>query len=148
MRAVCKVIAIQRDRAISTCHPQITAAMAAYGTKPRTEWVCDWPAMVVLAVAQVFWSAGVEGAVAEGAVPAFLAKCADELMGLTDLVGASAVAALDKASAQLGMQWSQGAYVDEGCWGADSCLPSFHIPPGARPVERKPAADAGGAHHD
>lgn len=42
--------------------------------------------MVILAVAQVFWSTGVEAAVSEGAVPRYLGKCTDELMGLTDLV--------------------------------------------------------------
>jgi dynein heavy chain len=70
--------------------------MAAYGSKPRTQWVCDWPAMVVLAVTQVFWSAGVEGAVAESSVPAFLQKCTEDLMGLTDLVtGQSSSCLLD-----------------------------------------------------
>ena len=63
-------------------------AMAAHGSKPRTQWVSEWPAMVVLSVAQVFWAAGVEGAVAEGAVAAYLNKCTGELMGLTDLVSA------------------------------------------------------------
>jgi len=43
--------------------------------------------MVVLAVAQVFWSVGVEAAVGEGKVPAYLDKCTEQLMGLTDLVG-------------------------------------------------------------
>lgn len=63
------------------------AAMAAYGTKPRPQWVTEWPAMVVLAVAQLFWSAGVEEAVAGGGVAGYLEKCTEELMGLTDLVG-------------------------------------------------------------
>jgi hypothetical protein len=67
---------------------QIVAAMAAYDSRPRTQWVCDWPAMVVLAVAQVFWCGGVEAAIAEGGVPAYLDKCTSDLMGLTDLVRA------------------------------------------------------------
>jgi hypothetical protein len=62
--------------------------MAAFDSRPRTQWVCDWPAMVVLAVVQAFWSAGVEAAVAAGGVPGFLGSCTEELMGLTDLVGA------------------------------------------------------------
>jgi hypothetical protein len=66
--------------------PQIMAAMAAYGTRPRTQWVCEWPAMVVLAAAQVFWSQGVEAAIKEGRVGVHLEKCTEELMGLTDLV--------------------------------------------------------------
>ncbi|GBF98747.1 dynein heavy chain axonemal [Raphidocelis subcapitata] len=65
---------------------QIVAAMAAYDSRPRTQWVCDWPAMVVLAVAQVFWCGGVEAAIAAGGVRAYLEKCTADLMGLTDLV--------------------------------------------------------------
>lgn len=42
--------------------------MHAYATRPRTAWVRDWPAMVVLAVSQIYWARGVEGAVAAGKV--------------------------------------------------------------------------------
>ena len=65
---------------------QVMAAMATYGSKPRAQWACDWPAMVVLVVAQIFFSAGVEDAVASGAVPAYLERCTEDLMALTDLV--------------------------------------------------------------
>lgn len=45
---------------------QIIAAMHAYPTRPRTAWVREWPAMVVLAVSQIFWARGVEEAVMQG----------------------------------------------------------------------------------
>jgi hypothetical protein len=47
---------------------QVVAAMHAYVTRPRTSWVREWPAMVVLAVSQIFWARGVEEAVAAGSV--------------------------------------------------------------------------------
>ncbi|KAF6265909.1 dynein heavy chain 2 [Scenedesmus sp. NREL 46B-D3] len=45
---------------------QVVAAMHAYVSRPRTSWVREWPAMVVLA--------------------AFLERCTADLMDLTDLV--------------------------------------------------------------
>lgn len=47
---------------------QVVAAMHAYVTQPRTSWVREWPAMVVLAVSQIFWARGVEEAVAAGSL--------------------------------------------------------------------------------
>jgi hypothetical protein len=67
---------------------QIMEATAAYDLQPGTQWVCNWPAMVVLAVVQMFWSTGVEAAVAASSVPAYLEGCTKELMELTDLVRA------------------------------------------------------------
>ncbi|WIA31960.1 hypothetical protein OEZ86_002815 [Tetradesmus obliquus] len=65
---------------------QVVAAMHAYVTRPRTSWVREWPAMVVLAVSQIFWARGVEEAVAAGSLQAFLERCTADLMDLTDLV--------------------------------------------------------------
>lgn len=45
---------------------QIIAAMHAYPSRPRTAWVREWPAMVVLAVSQIFWARGVEEALTQG----------------------------------------------------------------------------------
>jgi dynein heavy chain len=42
--------------------------------------------MVVLAVSQIYWARGVEQAVGDGAVPAYLKRCSSDLMDLTDLV--------------------------------------------------------------
>lgn len=47
---------------------QIVAAMHAYVQRPRPSWVREWPAMVVLAVSQIFWARGVEEAVVAGNV--------------------------------------------------------------------------------
>lgn len=47
---------------------QIIAAMHAYPSRPRTSWVREWPAMVVLAVNQIFWARGVEEALTQGTV--------------------------------------------------------------------------------
>jgi hypothetical protein len=47
---------------------QIIAAMHAYPTRPRTAWVREWPAMVMLAVSQIFWARGVEEALTQGTV--------------------------------------------------------------------------------
>lgn len=47
---------------------QIIAAMHAYPSRPRTAWVREWPAMVVLAVSQIFWARGVEEALTQGTV--------------------------------------------------------------------------------
>eukprot|EP00879_Flechtneria_rotunda_P033567 GHRR01037192.1.p1 GENE.GHRR01037192.1~~GHRR01037192.1.p1 ORF type:complete len:217 (+),score=61.07 GHRR01037192.1:316-966(+) len=65
---------------------QIVAAMHAYPTRPRPQWVREWPAMVVLAVTQIFWARGVEETVAAGNVQAYLERCTSDLMDLTDLV--------------------------------------------------------------
>lgn len=42
--------------------------------RPRSTWVREWPAMVVLAVSQIFWSQGVEAAICEGTLPDFLER--------------------------------------------------------------------------
>lgn len=42
---------------------QIQESMKAYTSVARTQWVRDWPAMVVLAVSAIFWSAEVEEAI-------------------------------------------------------------------------------------
>jgi dynein heavy chain len=52
----------------------------------RTEWVRQWPAMVIIAVNSIMWSAAVEEAIVGGSVPAFLETSVNELMDLTDLV--------------------------------------------------------------
>jgi dynein heavy chain, axonemal len=58
----------------------------AYPQRPRTDWVREWPAMVVLAGSAVFWSAEVEKAISGGTVGEYLKQCTRELMDLTDLV--------------------------------------------------------------
>jgi dynein heavy chain len=45
---------------------QVIAAMHAHASRPRTSWVREWPAMVVLAVSQIFWARVVEDAITSG----------------------------------------------------------------------------------
>eukprot|EP01116_Phalansterium_solitarium_P017128 TRINITY_DN413_c0_g1_i5.p1 TRINITY_DN413_c0_g1~~TRINITY_DN413_c0_g1_i5.p1 ORF type:complete len:4163 (-),score=2181.62 TRINITY_DN413_c0_g1_i5:539-13027(-) len=72
----------------SSVRSALKSGVEAYVTKPRTEWVLDWPGQVVLAGSQVFWTKGVETAITEG--PAGLKKFYEqqlrELEGLTTLV--------------------------------------------------------------
>ena len=32
-----------------------------YAAKPRSEWVLEWPGMVVLVVTAIYWTKGVDG---------------------------------------------------------------------------------------
>lgn len=41
-------------------------APQAYPTKPREQWLLDWPGQVVIAVGQVFWTRAVNDAVTSG----------------------------------------------------------------------------------
>jgi dynein heavy chain, axonemal len=40
----------------------VEKAYKAFLKKPREQWVLDWPGQVVLCVAQIFWTLGVESA--------------------------------------------------------------------------------------
>ncbi|KAJ3020398.1 UNVERIFIED_CONTAM: Dynein heavy chain 7, axonemal [Siphonaria sp. JEL0065] len=44
----------------------ISEAYYAYPTKPRNEWVLDWPGQVVLCVSSIFWTSGMEKAITAG----------------------------------------------------------------------------------
>lgn len=39
-----------------TIHRKVAESMVAYPTKPRSEWVFDWPGQCVLCVSQTFWT--------------------------------------------------------------------------------------------
>lgn len=54
---------------------QIIAAMHAYVQRPRPSWVREWPAMVVLAVSQIFWARAVEEAVVAGDIQVIAWTC-------------------------------------------------------------------------
>jgi dynein heavy chain, axonemal len=41
-------------------------AYHAYTTKPRDQWVLDWPGQVVLCVSSIFWTIGMEKAISSG----------------------------------------------------------------------------------
>ncbi|KAJ1562107.1 Dynein heavy chain 7, axonemal, partial [Cladochytrium tenue] len=44
----------------------IGEAFNAYTTKPREQWVLDWPGQVVLCVSSIFWTIGMERAITSG----------------------------------------------------------------------------------
>jgi hypothetical protein len=54
--------------------PALPQSLQAYATTKRVEWVREWPAMVVLAVSQIYWSRQVEAAIASGNVAGYLAQ--------------------------------------------------------------------------
>ncbi len=58
----------------SSVRQQIIDSMAAYATQARPSWVRQWPAMVVLAVSQIYWSQEVENAIELGSLPQYLDK--------------------------------------------------------------------------
>ena len=58
------------------CCPQ------AYPTRPREQWVLEWPGQVVLAVGQVFWTSSVVEAIQEGghsALQRLASQCTSDL---------------------------------------------------------------------
>ena len=73
-------------RMCASVRQQCHDSLVAYEQVPRTQWVRDWPAMVVIAVNSIFWSQNSETAIDGGAIPAFLEQSISELMDLTDLV--------------------------------------------------------------
>ena len=62
--------------------------LAAYVTKPRDQWVLDWPGMVVLVVTAVNWTADVTKAIGEGktSVKTYEEKCTADLLKIVDRV--------------------------------------------------------------
>ncbi|KAJ3084466.1 Dynein heavy chain 7, axonemal [Rhizoclosmatium hyalinum] len=44
----------------------VSEAYHAYFTKPRNQWVLDWPGQVVLCVSSIFWTTGMEKAISSG----------------------------------------------------------------------------------
>ncbi len=61
-------------------HDVTSQGIAAYPAKPRERWVLDWPGMVVLVVAGVFWTRAAEQALQEGHVKAYEKQCTADLM--------------------------------------------------------------------
>ena len=62
--------------------------LKAYTSKPRDQWVLDWPGMVVLVCTAVNWTADVTRAIGEGkgAVKAYEEKCTADLLKIVDRV--------------------------------------------------------------
>ncbi|KAG2436335.1 hypothetical protein HXX76_006644 [Chlamydomonas incerta] len=59
-----------------------------YVTRPRHEWVLQWPGMVVLVVTAIFWTSGVEKALKGegGALKQYEEQCTSDLLRTVDLV--------------------------------------------------------------
>ncbi|GAX80571.1 hypothetical protein CEUSTIGMA_g8008.t1 [Chlamydomonas eustigma] len=70
----------------SSVRSQTSDSIQAYANTARTQWVREWPAMVVLAVSAIFWSKECEDSIKASKVPDYLEKCTKDLMDLTDLV--------------------------------------------------------------
>jgi dynein heavy chain, axonemal len=74
------------ERMSASVRNQCLKALKAYVVTERTKWVLQWPAMVAISVAGVFWAKGVEDGVVAGNMHAVLDKNTNDLMGLTELV--------------------------------------------------------------
>lgn len=70
----------------SSVRAQVESSMKAYATVERKQWVRDWPAMVVLAVSAIYWSAECEEAITKNTVHEYLQKSSSDLLDLTELV--------------------------------------------------------------
>ena len=68
------------ERMFEAVHDVTSQGIAAYPGKPRHTWVLDWPGMVVLVVAGVYWTRLTEKALQEGQVKACEKQCTDDLM--------------------------------------------------------------------
>ena len=64
----------------------VVESLADYNTKPRAEWVTQWPAMTVLGVTATYWTSLTEKAISEGALQAWFDQNVSQLDALTDLV--------------------------------------------------------------
>jgi dynein heavy chain len=57
--------------------------LADYTERPREEWALCWPAQVVLAVSQVFWTQDVSRAIADGSLPELEKSLNSQLKAIT-----------------------------------------------------------------
>jgi dynein heavy chain len=59
------LLQVEKAMLVSVRHT-VQNALKAYPSKPREEWVLDWPGQVVLCVGQIFWTQMVEAAISKG----------------------------------------------------------------------------------
>jgi dynein heavy chain len=66
----------------------VEASVAAYNSKPREQWVLEWPGQVILCVSQIYWTKAVEQAIPLGkkGLKDFTAKCTSQLEEIVKLV--------------------------------------------------------------
>ena len=69
-----------------SCRHSVVESLADYNTKPRPEWVTQWPAMTVLGVTATYWTSLTEKAIAEGTLQAWYDQNVSQLDALTDMV--------------------------------------------------------------
>eukprot|EP00798_Chlamydomonas_sp_ICE-L_P024707 gene24707-10345_t len=74
------------DRMFEAVHNVTGKGVEAYPTKTRSEWVLEWPGMVVLVASNVFWTRGVEKALSGGTLTACEKQCEGDLMNVVDQV--------------------------------------------------------------
>lgn len=77
------------ERMFESIHHQTSLGLEDYSSKPRHEWVLQWPGMVVLVVTGMFWTKGVEDTLNAqdiNQVAAFEKQCTSDLMRIVDLV--------------------------------------------------------------
>lgn len=61
-------------------------AIAAYLGKPRSEWILDWPGMLVLCCSQIYWTKEVSESIQGGRVQEYSETCTSELRKVVELV--------------------------------------------------------------
>ncbi|KAL7754356.1 hypothetical protein RI367_000337 [Sorochytrium milnesiophthora] len=66
----------------------IEAALRAYTTKPREEWVLDWPGQAVICVSSIYWTSNAEKAITVNrkALEDFATRCTEDLNNVIRLV--------------------------------------------------------------
>ena len=74
------------ERMKASVRMQTEVSIFDYAEKERTQWVRDWPAMVVLSGSAIHWSQGVEKGIKESALKEFQEKSLAELYDMTALV--------------------------------------------------------------
>lgn len=68
---------------------QVEHAMKAYPSKPRTQWVLEWPGQTVLCVGQLYWTKQIEEALKNEGLPGlkkYWQQCQNELDDIILLV--------------------------------------------------------------
>ncbi|XP_075210784.1 dynein heavy chain 3, axonemal [Lycorma delicatula] len=61
-------------------------AVCAYSNVPRSQWVLEWPGMVILCASSVHWTAEVTESITEGKLPDYLKICNKQIGGMVELV--------------------------------------------------------------
>ncbi|KAK8888171.1 hypothetical protein M9Y10_039235 [Tritrichomonas musculus] len=69
----------------NTLQKIIENCVSLYPSKPRTEWVFEWPAQVLIAVFQVMWTAETEQAIKNGTLENYHATVHQQLLDLAKL---------------------------------------------------------------